>query len=114
MLTPETPQGKKYTARDNAGKVLIRHGNPVNAGFWSNTASDFYQPDIKAYDKQNRSFKHDYRFMFERLREKAGFLDEIICRISDVMIQKDGQQEDPPMGFGPPMNDPFSCSGRIC
>lgn len=105
-----TPTGKKYAARDNAGKVLIRHGDNVNPGFWSN-ASDYYRPEIKPFD-QKKEFSKDYRFMFERLREKAGFLDETICRLGDVLQQKHELEE--PIGFGPPMNEPFPSLGRIC
>ena len=50
--------------------------------------------------------------MFERLREKAGFLDETICRLGDVLQQKHELEE--PIGFGPPMNEPFPSLGRIC
>ena len=50
--------------------------------------------------------------MFERLREKAGFFDETICRLGDVLVQKHGLEE--PIGFGPPMNEEFPSLGRIC
>jgi DNA polymerase alpha subunit B len=50
--------------------------------------------------------------MFERLREKAGFLDETICRLGEVLQQKHELEE--PIGFGPPMNEPFPSLGRIC
>ena len=55
----QTPTGKKYAARDNAGKVLIRHGNNVSPAFWTNT-SDYYHPEIKPFDKKN-VFPKDYR-----------------------------------------------------
>lgn len=107
--TPTGP-GRKYASRDNAGKILIRHGDNVNAGYWSNT-SDYYRPEIKPFEA-NRSFPKDYRFMFERLREKAGFLDETICRLGEVMM--DDHKLEEPIGFGPAMNDPFPTLGRIC
>ena len=50
--------------------------------------------------------------MFERLREKAGFLDETICRLGDMLQHKHELEE--PIGFGPPMNEPFPSLGRIC
>lgn len=109
-LGSQTPTGKKYSARDNAGKVLIRHGDNVSPDFWSNT-SDYYRPEIKAYD-QKKGFPKDYRFMFERLREKAGFIDETICRLGDILAQKHSLED--VSGFGPPMNDPFLTLGRIC
>ena len=49
--------------------------------------------------------------MFERLREKAGFLDETICRLGDILVQKHGLEE--PIGFGPTMNETFPSLGRI-
>ena len=50
--------------------------------------------------------------MFERLREKAGFIDETICRVGEVLIDKHGLEE--PSGFGPAMNEAFPTIGRVC
>lgn len=108
--TFQTPPSGKYTARDNAGKVLIRHGDPKSASHWSNT-SDIYRPEIKLKDP-SKTFPRDYKFMFERLREKAGFLDETICRLGDALAKQLSLEE--PIGFGPPMNEPFASLGRIC
>ena len=73
---------------------------------WTNT-SDFYQPEINI-NYAKKSFPKDYRFMFERLREKAGFIDETICYVGDEMKVEE------PMGFGPVVNnDPFATLGRI-
>lgn len=103
-------QGKKYSARDNAGKVLIRFGDTINQEVWTNM-SNYYRPEMKMFDTK-KVFPTDYRFMFERLREKAGYLDETICRIGDVLQTKHTVEE--PMGFGPPMPEPFPTLGRIC
>ena len=109
----QTPhaQGKKYGSRDNAGKVLIRHGESVTQEVWTNM-SDFYRPDIKPYDAK-RNFPSEYRFMFERLREKAGLIDETICYLGDEMKEKHNLEE--PVGFNPnmPMNEKFPTLGRI-
>ena len=50
--------------------------------------------------------------MFERLREKAGFIDETICRVGEVLIDKHSLEE--PSGFGPAMNEAFPTIGRVC
>ena len=89
---------------------MIRHGDTVNAGFWNNT-SDFYKPEVKTFDAKKK-FPKDYRFMFERLREKAGFIDETICRVGEILLQKHSLEE--PSGFLQAMNDQFPSLGRVC
>ena len=32
--------------------------------------------------------RKEYKYMFERLREKAGNLDEIICKIGEILQEK--------------------------
>ena len=51
--------------------------------------------------------------MFERLREKAGLIDETICYLGDEMKEKHNLEE--PIGFNPnmPMNEKFPTLGRI-
>ena len=35
--------------------------------------------------------------MFERLREKAGYLDETICRIGDILLNKNSLADPQPV-----------------
>ena len=53
------------------------------------------------------------RFMFEGLRDKAGFLDETICRLGEAIAAKESIEEAPQEFFrsGP---DSFYALGRIC
>ena len=84
--TPSS-QSQKYSSRTNAGKVLIRFGNGGNAvpaSTWNIKDSSFF-PEVKI--QSQRMNRKEYRYMFERLREKAGYLDEIICKIGDILLE---------------------------
>jgi len=67
--------------------VLIRFGNGGNAlplSTWKTQDSTFV-PEVKIQSPIiNRK---EYRYMFERLREKAGYLDEIICKIGEILLE---------------------------
>ena len=50
--------------------------------------------------------------MFERLREKSGYIDETICALGDEIKEAHNLEE--PAGFGAnPVNEPFPTLGRI-
>ena len=50
--------------------------------------------------------------MFERLREKSGYIDETICALGDEIKKVHNLEE--PAGFGAnPVNEPFPTLGRI-
>ena len=70
--------------------MLIRWGNGGNAlpaSTWNSKDSTFL-PEVKIQSAAiNRK---EYRYMFERLREKAGYLDEIICKIGDILLESNG------------------------
>ena len=56
--------------------------------------------------------------MFERLREKSGYIDETICALGDeinLKLKSLGTTDlEEPAGFGPnPVNEPFPTLGRI-
>ena len=66
--------------------MLIRFGNGGNvlpATTWNNKDTAFI-PQIKI--ESSTINRKEYRYMFERLREKAGYLDEMICKIGDVLV----------------------------
>ena len=53
--------------------------------FWKSDGN--FVVGISNFESKKTFSTKDYRFMFERLREKAGFLDETICRISDILVK---------------------------
>lgn len=100
--------GKTYAARTNAGNVMIRFGDdvPSSGGKWTNTSP--FQVDLKVV---SNSHPRDYRYMFERLRERAGHLDETICSIGDVLTEKCRLE---PQDFCLASPQTFDAIGRVC
>ena len=73
--------------------MLIRFGNGGNAlpsSTWK-TSDTAFCADVKVYSPVIH--RKEYRYMFERLREKAGYLDEIICKIGEVLIEENQLSE---------------------
>lgn len=65
---------------------MIRFGNGGNAlpaTTWKSQLNEFFA-DIKVHSPCIS--RKEYRYMFERLREKAGYLDEIICQIGEILV----------------------------
>jgi len=103
----------KYSARTNAGKVMIRFGEEFPGGatssaFWTNESKPL-QVQIKTLSKTHPK---DYRFMFERLRDKAGYLDESICRLGDYLMSRHRLEA---QDFSVAMQaQTLDCVGRVC
>ena len=94
--TPNS-QNQKYSSRTNAGQVLIRFGNGGHSlppDTW-NSKDTTLSPEIVV--KSQVIDKKEYRYMFERLREKAGYLDETICRIGDILLNKNSLADPQPV-----------------
>ena len=88
ILNNTSSLSQKYSSRTNSGKVLIRFGNggnPLSADTW-NTKDTTLCPEVLV--KSQLINRKEYRYMFERLREKAGYLDEIICKIGETLLEK--------------------------
>ena len=60
-------------------------GTAMPDQFWKSDGN--FVVGISNFESKKTFSTKDYRFMFERLREKAGFLDETICRISDILVK---------------------------
>ena len=97
ILNTASSQSQKYSSRTNAGKVLIRFGNggnPLPSDTW-NTKDTTLRPEVLV--KSPLINRKEYRYMFERLREKAGHLDEIICKIGETLLEKNVLAEPQPV-----------------
>jgi len=86
LSAPSTPtiggsqtSGARYTERTNKGEIVTKHNEDLQ-GDWGNI--------LPAKISEVGSLKQPYKFMFERLRDKAAVLDETICRVGDKLIQK--------------------------
>jgi len=64
-----------------ARKVLMKL---TTAQYWKTDGS--FVASITPFDVTKTLTIKSYKYMFERLREKAGFLDETICRITDQLV----------------------------
>jgi len=100
--------GKTYASRTNAGNVMIRYGDDVPSGGakWTNTSP--FQVDVKVV---SGTHPRDYRYMFERLRERAGHLDETICSVGDILTEKFRLE---PQDFCLASPQTFDAIGRVC
>ena len=100
--------GKTYAGRTNAGNVMIRYGDDVPSGGakWTNTSP--FQVDVKVV---SGTHPRDYRYMFERLRERAGHLDETICSVGDILTEKFRLE---PQDFCLASPQTFDAIGRVC
>lgn len=103
-----TPNSRKYQTRANSGGIVTSFGEGL-AGDWKSHQADF-SATIKCHDQE---LKKSYRFMYESLGDKAGYLDEIICRIGDVLVEKNNLQE-AVQDFVQTLPDTFVSVGRIC
>ena len=100
--------GKKYSSRTNAGKVMIKFGSEemLSSKAWINSTP--YEVTIKT---ETAKHPRDYRYMFERLRDKAGHLDENICHIGDLLSASNALD---PHDMCMVMPETFDVVGRIC
>jgi len=74
--------GAKYIERSSQGEVVVKFNTDLG-GDWESTAP----ASLKLPDK---SLQQPYKFMFERLRDRAAVLDETICRVGDRLVDKWG------------------------
>jgi len=72
--------GARYMERNSKGEVVVKHNTELG-GDWENTVN----ANISIVSKQ---LQQPYKFMFERLRDRAAVLDETICRVGDRLVDK--------------------------
>ena len=88
-LQVDTPNAGKYANRTNSGDTLLTFGEG-SIRDWK-MEKETFAAEIKPSSKQ--PLDKPYRYMFESLREKAGFLDETLCRVEDQLASKFGLDE---------------------
>lgn len=66
------------------GNADASTGTAKPAAFWKTDGS--FVVGIANFESAKSFSTKSYRYMFERMREKAGFLDETICRISEQLV----------------------------
>jgi len=72
--------GTRYTERNNKGEKVVRHNSEIGGEWEANVV-----PSISVVGK---ALQQPYKFMFERLRDRAAVLDETICRVGDRLVDK--------------------------
>ncbi|XP_047110076.1 DNA polymerase alpha subunit B isoform X1 [Schistocerca piceifrons] len=101
VATPST----KYESRTNSGDIVLEHGNCEGAS-WS--ARTKFTP-VVAHDE----VKHQrFRFMFERLQEKADILDDVIHELGQELLQQNNLSE--PTNPTVRHAELFVAAGRVC
>uniref|UniRef100_A0A0K2TG62 DNA polymerase alpha subunit B n=1 Tax=Lepeophtheirus salmonis TaxID=72036 RepID=A0A0K2TG62_LEPSM len=98
-----------FIQRINSGECLTKFGFSMKGEF-KGFSHDIGPPEIL------NPLSAPYSHMFERLRETAGILDEILCRQADILLDKYG--EDLEGGLDGDLSvvntEPFSAFGRVC
>jgi len=110
-----TPTTGKYSTRSKRGETVISFGTEMSPiADWKRREEDSnvvsVSTNVGAADKPLQT---PYRFMFEGLRDKAGFLDETICRLGEAIAAKESIEE-APQEFFRSAPDSFYALGRIC
>ncbi len=95
----------KYSDRSNKGETVLAHSKDA-PGDWT-PSNDPAEISLKAL-----TLTSPYRFMYERLRERAAVLDETICRLGDIITEKYDLGE--PMDTRLTQVEPQVALGRIC
>ena len=67
------------------GNASASSGTTMPATFWKSDGK--FIATVTPFDSTKSFSAKTYRYMFERLREKAGYLDETICRLSDQLVK---------------------------
>ena len=111
-----TPTTGKYSTRSKRGETVISFGTEMSPiADWKRREEDSNVVSVSSNvgGTADKPLQAPYRFMFEGLRDKAGFLDETICRLGEAIAEKASIEEAPQEFFrsGP---DSFNALGRIC
>jgi len=72
--------GARYTDRNTKGEVVVRHNMQLE-GEWEENV-------MASISVLGKPLQQPYKFMFERLRDRAAVLDETICRVGDRLVEK--------------------------
>jgi len=81
-VSPTATQGAgaRYTDRSTKGEVVVRHNMQLEGDWGENV--------LASISVLGKPLQQPYKFMFERLRDRAAVLDETICRVGDRLLEK--------------------------
>jgi DNA polymerase alpha subunit B len=77
---------RKFTERTNRGEVVLRHQAELSGDWDTNTKAQVVLP--------TDHLTKPYKFMYERLRDRAAVLDETICKVGEKLVQGLGKEID--------------------
>lgn len=101
-----TQNTARYSDRKNRGDVMLQH-NQEAAGNWSPSTNINLE-----ITKHASTLDKPYRYMFDSLRERAAVLDEEICKVEDITIER--LQINDLMDIRMTQVEPQIAVGRIC
>ncbi|XP_071833082.1 DNA polymerase alpha subunit B-like isoform X2 [Apostichopus japonicus] len=104
MSTPS----QKYGIRGNKGEVVAKFGN-LSAAQWA--GSKTMDCEVAAYDTEN-VLKTKYKYMYQKLTEKAHILNDMIEEMSQHLQEKYNIEELSHVAI--PLQEKVSVVGRIC
>lgn len=108
LSQPSSPAvvSKKFTERSNRGEVVVRHNADLE-GPWESNLSQPLELVLGS------SIKEPYRFMFERLRDRAAILDETICSLGERLLSGLGKTTEDLLDSTTTNTEPGLVVGRV-
>jgi DNA polymerase alpha subunit B len=103
--SPAPVAARRYTERQGRGEVLASH-RPELPADWGEAC----RPEVVL---GAANLDRPYRFMYERLRDRAAVLDETICRVGDQLVRGLGRQEEPLLDLASTHPEPGLAVGRV-
>ncbi|KAJ8045828.1 DNA polymerase alpha subunit B [Holothuria leucospilota] len=99
---------QKYSSRSNKGEVVARYGD-LNAVQWA--GSNPWMCKIDAFNPEC-TLKAKYKYMFQKLTEKAHILNDMIEEMAQQLQEKHNIEELSHVAI--PLQEKVSMVGRIC
>jgi len=97
--------GARYTERSSKGEVVVKHNTELG-GDWENNIT-------ANVTLASKPLQQPYKFMFERLRDRAAVLDETICRVGDRLVDRWGLVQEELLDLATTQPEPGVGLGRV-
>ncbi|XP_072017179.1 DNA polymerase alpha subunit B-like [Amphiura filiformis] len=107
--SPAATPSQKYSSRSNAKEIVARYGAVGNV-VWTG-AENAASCQIDTLNPQS-TLKNNYKYMFQKLTEKALVLNDMIEDMTEVLQEKYNIESISHVAF--PVQEPVTIVGRVC